>query len=386
MILWLTYWYPDDQNPVRGNFIRAQWLAAKSAGVNCELLFVDMGMGPKVLDVHWERGNAGEYILKVRSRMWKTLYHTPIWAANLIAKKWSKKTGLENPKAIHAQVVFPAGLLAEQLGRRWNIPYAITEHWSKAGRWTRHKLFGKRVRNAYQFASGILPVSDHLKAELQGALPAVGASRFEVVPNVVDLERFPFTKKRLEARASRVTLLGVASLIPANARIKRVDLVLEALADLVRSHPEVDWQYRHVGEGQRLKRLQDLAMGLGIQDRVQWLGAMDAEALQIEYMKADLFLQPSKSETFGIVVLEALHSGLPVIVSDIPAFEQWVTTNRGLRVDLSAKGFASGILELWERGFSVSSMEIEAKKYAPTEVGAHLKDVYQNLFDASPGR
>jgi len=108
--------------------------------------------------------------------------------------------------------------------------------------------------------------------------------------------------------------------------------------------------------------------------------------LHKEYTRADLFLQPSKSETFGIVVLEALHSGLPVIVSDIPAFEQWVTTNRGLRVDLSAKGFASGIIELWERGFSVSSMEIEAKKYAPTEVGAHLKDVYQNLFDASPGR
>ncbi len=49
MILWLTYWYPDDQNPIRGNFIRAQWLAAKAAGADCELLFVDMALGPKVL-------------------------------------------------------------------------------------------------------------------------------------------------------------------------------------------------------------------------------------------------------------------------------------------------------------------------------------------------
>ncbi|MGB4561457.1 MAG: hypothetical protein WBI11_06610, partial [Schleiferiaceae bacterium] len=146
MILWLTYWYPDEANPVRGNFIRAQWRAAKEAGVDAELLFVDIALGPKLLDVQWGRGSEGEHILQVRSRMWKSLYHTPIWAANLLSKKWTKKTGLPTPEAIHAQVVFPAGLLAEQLGRRWNVPYYITEHWSKAGRWTRHKLFGKRVR------------------------------------------------------------------------------------------------------------------------------------------------------------------------------------------------------------------------------------------------
>ncbi len=191
-------------------------------------------------------------------------YHTPIWAANLIAKKWSKKTGLLTPSALHAQVVFPAGLLAEQLGRRWNIPYAITEHWSKAGRWTKHKLFGKRVRTAYQFASAIHPVSEHLKAELQTALPAIGASKFQVIPNAVNLERFPHVARTLSPKAAKITLLGVASLIPANARIKRVDLVLEALADLKRQHPEVEWTYRHVGDGGRMKRLQDLAHGLGI--------------------------------------------------------------------------------------------------------------------------
>lgn len=384
MILWLTYWYPDDLNPIRGNFIRSQWLAAKAAGANCELLFVDMALGTKVLDVSWERGDAGEHILKVRSRMWKTLYHTPIWAANLIAKKWSKKTGLATPLALHAQVVFPAGLLAEQLGRRWNIPYAITEHWSKAGRWTKHKLFGKRVRTAYQFASVIHPVSEHLKSELQTALPTIGASRFQVIPNAVNLEHFPHALKTLPPKADKITLLGVASLVPANARLKRIDLVLESLADLVRMHPEVDWTYRHVGEGGRLKRLQDLAQGLRIADRVTWLGALGAEDLNKEYASADMFIQPSKTETFGIVVLEALHTGLPVVVTDIPAFEHWVSVGRGTRVELSAKGLSNGILELWKRGMTVSPLDNEAKKYAPTTVGAQLVDSYKVLFDSRP--
>jgi len=386
MILWLTYWYPDEANPVRGNFIRAQWRAAKEAGVDAELLFVDIALGPKLLDVQWGRGSEGEHILQVRSRMWKSLYHTPIWAANLLSKKWTKKTGLPTPEAIHAQVVFPAGLLAEQLGRRWNVPYYITEHWSKAGRWTRHKLFGKRVRTAYHDASAILPVSEHLKAELQQALPGIGASRFTVVPNAVDLGRFPHVEKASQPKASRVTLLGVASLIPANARIKRVDLVLEALVELKRRHPEVAWVYRHVGDGGRMARLQDYAKGLGLADQVEWVGALDATALHAEYAAADVFVQPSKTETFGIVVLEALHTGLPVVATDIPAFEQWLSPERGVRVALDPKEIAQGVLTVWEQGLRVAPMDMEAKKYAPTEVGAQLKEMYARLVRASPGR
>ncbi|MDG1253501.1 MAG: glycosyltransferase [Schleiferiaceae bacterium] len=386
MILWLTYWYPDESHPIRGNFIRAQWRAAKAAGADVELLFVDMALGPKLMDVSWLRGPEGEYILRVRSRMWKSLYHTPVWATNLLAKQWTKKTGLSKPEAIHAQVVFPAGILADQLGRRWNVPYFITEHWSKAGRWTRHKLFGKRVRTAYQDANGIFPVSEHLKSELQQALPNIGASRFTVVPNAVDLSMFPHIDKPPQPKASSFTLLGVASLIPANARIKRVDLILEALVELKRRQPDVHWTYRHVGEGGRLNRLQDYSKGLGIASNVEWLGAMDAEELQREYSTADVFVQASQTETFGIVVLEALHSGLPVVASDIPAFEQWIQPGRGFKVALDSKAIANGVIEVWNEGLRAAPMELEAKKYAPTEVGAQLSSLYSRLVRSAPAR
>lgn len=386
MILWLTYWYPDENHPVRGNFIRAQWRAAKAAGADVELLFVDMALGPKLMDVSWLRGPEGEYILQVRSRMWKSLYHTPVWATNLLAKQWTKKTGLKTPEAIHAHVVFPAGILADQLGRRWNVPYVITEHWSKAGRWTRHKLFGKRVRSAYQDASGIYPVSDHLKSELQQALPSIGASRFTVVPNAVDLSKFPHHDKVSQPKASSFILLGVASLIPANARIKRVDLILEALVELKRRQPNVHWTYRHVGDGGRLKRLQDYAEGLGLASQVSWLGALDPAQLYAEYISADVFVQASQTETFGIVVLEALHTGLPVVASDIPAFEQWIQEGRGCKVALDPKAIADGIERVWSEGMRVPPMEAEVKKYAPTEVGAQLKDIYEKLVRPTPSR
>ena len=386
MILWLTYWYPDADNPVRGNFIRAQWLAARAAGAEVELLFVDMAKGPKVIDVTWKRGPEGEHIIQVRSRMWKTLYHTPIWATNLLAKKWTNKTGLPKPDALHAQVVFPAGILADQLSRRWNIPFAITEHWSKAGRWTQHKLFGQRVRGAYQDAAAIYPVSEHLKQELQQVLPAIEQQRFTVIPNVVDLDKFPYKAHHISQESKQVTLLGVASLIPANTKIKRVDLVLETLVSLVAQYPQVDWQYRHVGSGGRLARLQTKAAQLGIANRVTWLGGLDSASLCSEYHAADLFLQPSHTETFGIVVLEAMHAGLHVIVSDIPAFSHWVVPENGLRVPLTTEGFTEGILSAWKDGMAPPALGVMAKKYAPTEVGAYIVEMYRLLFGKRPAR
>ena len=382
MILWLTYWYPDKENPVRGNFIRAQWKAARSVGCEVELLFVDIAKGKKIMEVNWTRGSEGEIILKVRSRAWKTIYHTPIWAAKLITRKWADKTGLEHPMAIHANVVFPAGLLAEQLGRRWNIPYIITEHWSKAGKWTRHKLFGKKVRSSYEEAKAILPVSNHLSEELQIRLPKILKENFITIPNAIDINSFKYLKRKLEPEKKIIKILGVASLISSNALVKRVDFSIEALAILKRKHPKIIWNYTHVGSGSRLKILQDYAKGLGVDQNIHWIGSLDSKRLYQEYCKADIFLQPSKSETFGIVVLEAIETGLSVIASDIPAFKSCVNKKTGIRVELNPNSIAEGLEALWKSPIVVPKDVLDSKKYAPTEVGAHIKEVYNDLFDS----
>ena len=368
MILWLTYWYPDKENPVRGNFIRAQWKAARSVGCEVELLFVDIAKGKKIMEVNWTRGSEGEIILKVRSRAWKTIYHTPIWAAKLITRKWADKTGLEHPMAIHANVVFPAGLLAEQLGRRWNIPYIISEHWSKAGKWTRHKLFGKKVRSSYEEAKAILPVSNHLSEELQIRLPKILKENFITIPNAIDINSFKYLKRKLEPEKKIIKILGVASLISSNALVKRVDFSIEALAILKRKHPKIIWNYTHVGSGSRLKILQDYAKGLGVDQNIHWIGSLDSKRLYQEYCKADIFLQPSKSETFGIVVL--------------PAFKSCVNKKTGIRVELNPNSIAEGLEALWKSPIVVPKDVLDSKKYAPTEVGAHIKEVYNDLFDS----
>ena len=109
---------------------------------------------------------------------------------------------------------------------------------------------------------------------------------------------------------------------------------------------------------------------------------MNSNQLYEEYCKADIFLQPSKSETFGIVVLEAIETGLSVIASDIPAFKSCVNKKTGIRVELNPNSIAEGLEALWKSPIVVPKDVLDSKKYAPTEVGAHIKEVYNDLFDS----
>lgn len=384
MILWLTYWYPDKENPIRGNFIRAQWKAAKLAGCNVELLFVDIAKGKGLMDVNWLKGQDDEIILRVRSRAWKTIYHTPIWAARMVSKKWFLKTGLDRPKIIHSNVVFPAGLLAEQLSRKWNIPFIISEHWSKAGGWTRHKLFGKKVRSAYEEACIILPVSDHLSEDLQKRLPEIPNNSFRVIPNAIDMNSFNYVQRELKSKKETFKILGVASLIKGNAEIKRVDFALEALAILKRRQPNVKWIYTHVGKGDRINRLKDYSKGLGVYDDVKWIDSLKPTELFREYAQADILLHPTKSETFGIVVLEAIQTGLNVVTTDIPAFKSWVNDKTGIKTELNPNAIADGVQIIWENPKKIEKDVIDSRIYKPNQVGEQIKEVYDNLIDSSP--
>ena len=383
MILWLTYWYPDKENPIRGNFIRAQWKAARQAGCNVELLFVDIAKGKRLMDVNWLNGEEGEIILQVRSRAWKTIYHTPIWAARMISKKWFLKTGLDRPKIIHSNVVFPAGLLAEQLSRKWNIPFIISEHWSKAARWTRHKLFGKKVRSAYEEASIILPVSNHLSEDLQKRLPQIPGKLFRVIPNAIDMNSFNHVQRELKPKKETFKILGVASLIKSNSEIKRVDFALEALAILKRKQPNVNWIYTHVGKGERLDMLKDYSKGLGVFDDVEWIDSLNSTELFQKYVQADILLHPTKSETFGIVVLEAIQTGLNVVTTDIPAFRLWVNDKTGIRTELNPNAIADGVRTLWENPIRIEKNIINSEIYRPKQVGEQIKKVYDNLISLS---
>jgi phosphatidylinositol alpha-1,6-mannosyltransferase len=136
----------------------------------------------------------------------------------------------------------------------------------------------------------------------------------KVLPNTVE-ERFsPGPKsealiERYDLRGKKVLL--TVSRLAVSERYKGHDRVIQAVAELSAQHPEL--VYVIAGDGDDRPRLERLARDLGVADRVRFVGYVLDDDLPDLYRTADLFVMPSTGEGFGIVFLQALACGVPVI-------------------------------------------------------------------------
>jgi glycosyltransferase involved in cell wall biosynthesis len=117
---------------------------------------------------------------------------------------------------------------------------------------------------------------------------------------------------RLEIKESDPVLLTVARL-SADEQYKGYDRVIEALSDLRHDFPRI--KYIIGGSGEDRTRIEKLISSLKLESHVVLPGLIPQELLPDYYRLCDLFIMPSRGEGFGIVYLEALSSGKPVIAS-----------------------------------------------------------------------
>ncbi len=108
---------------------------------------------------------------------------------------------------------------------------------------------------------------------------------------------------------------------------KGLPVLLEAMRGL--ADEKIAAQLMVIGDGDLRVEYEALARTLGISDRVKFLGAVEAKDLRAWYAHADIFVLPStdRSEAFGLVLLEAMSSGVPVIASDLPGVRTVVDPN-----------------------------------------------------------
>lgn len=139
----------------------------------------------------------------------------------------------------------------------------------------------------------------------------VPAEKVVLDPNLFDLEHF---KGAGEARASgmhdpvRLLVLGRLQ------AVKGVDVAISAMKVLGKG-----FVLRVVGEGAPgyEEELAELATKLGVEDRIQMAGPCDAAGLPAQYEWADMLVLPSRNESFGNVLVEAMASGVPIVASDV---------------------------------------------------------------------
>lgn len=147
----------------------------------------------------------------------------------------------------------------------------------------------------------------------------VAAEKIEIIPFGIDTKRFspaPGPKKLIYLFVGRLSRTHY---------FKGVEILLRAFKAVSEKNSSAELWI--VGDGDERKNYEQLAGKLGIASHVRFLGAVSDEELPALYRRATVFVLPSTdtSETFGIVLLEAMASGVPVIASRLPGVDSVVT-------------------------------------------------------------
>ena len=181
------------------------------------------------------------------------------------------------------------------------------------------------VRWAVQRADAFVSVSDLTRQRFSRWM-GVPAERGVVVPNSVDAGQFGAGPKRddlLDRYGLRgKTVVMTLARLSAAEQYKGIDETIEALPALAPEFP--DLAYLVCGSGDDRPRLEAKAAALGLADRVVFAGYVAEEEKADHFRLADAFAMPGRGEGFGIVYLEALACGVPVVASSADASREAV--------------------------------------------------------------
>ena len=214
------------------------------------------------------------------------------------------------PDCIHAHGLYPAGFAATLIGRTLRIPVVVTEHWGQLD--VRVAEGGRLIRTILKFtlrnATRTVAVSQFLAEEISRLEPQ---SKVAVVPNVIAPNFFEGDPLRRSRTApGEYELLFVGSI---RDNRKGLEETLRALRVQLDSQSAQPCRLTIIGEGRKREWFEQLSRSLGLQDRCRFLGNRSREEVAEAMRDCDVFVMPSKYETFGVVYAEAMACGKPVI-------------------------------------------------------------------------
>ena len=285
------------------------------------------------------------------------------------------------PDLIHAHGTLAAGRLSASIARRNGIPFVLTEHNTSFARRMIRPWQDAIIRPVLAQAAARIAVSPQLGRLLESRYQAE-ALEWQWIPNLVAPDFRPADGANCSATRKRFRFLNVA-LLTAN---KGHDTLLFAMADLLAGGADVE--LRIVGGGPLRKSLSQLAQRLEIASRVTFLGTLDRAAVVAEMQSADGFVLASRHETFGVVLVEALACGLPVVATVCGGPECIIEAQDGLLVppdDVSALSQAMRQIAASQEEYPAAILRRRClDRFGEQTVTRHIIDVYARVLGVRP--
>jgi 1,2-diacylglycerol 3-alpha-glucosyltransferase len=259
---------------------------------------------------------------------------------------------------------------------RWN-KYT---HYILNGKIIRPKAMERMVRIYCNVCDHIIAPAAYVKEELIG----FGVKKpITVIPNGVNTTKFSPAKNdnlktELGLKESDQIVLCVARL----AKEKSLDFLIKTFTEFSKNNPNV--YFVIAGDGPEKENLKNLVDSLKIKSRVLMIGCVSYENIPQVYNGADVFVFASQTETEGMVVLEAMSSGLPVLVVKDRVFEQFIENGKdGILVEKDETEFNQNLKKLLKdeklRATLGKNARAKAAHFSLDEIAQKFENLYKQL-------
>ncbi|BAK81340.1 glycosyltransferase [Candidatus Arthromitus sp. SFB-rat-Yit] len=333
-IVVIPSWYSNRKNKVLGSFFKEQAQALKEHGENITICYNEIlpiycydefkTIFSKKITFDIEDG-----LDTYRYKNFNYLLHSSM-RFNVFAKRIEKlinRVIADKGKidVFHFHSCFWAGICAPYIKEKFNIPYVLTEHTGISYASNIKKSYLKYIYDSYNSADRLVSVSNSLKKELGKFVK----NDISVIHNFIDGNKFKILKEM--HRNLRFTFFTLGFLV----RGKGFENLIDSCGYLI--DIGYDFVLEIGGDGYLRDELEKKINDKKLHNYVKLLGILSRDEVAFYMNKCDAFILASSYETFGVVYIEALACGKPVIGVKNGGAEDIIIDDVGILVDTNSK-------------------------------------------------
>lgn len=199
----------------------------------------------------------------------------------------------------------------------------------------------------------------------------------KVIPNCVQIDKIQIKTFGVQSR----TILFLSRIHPK----KGIEILIESVRKLKQQLS--DWKVLIAGTGDScyISRLQEMSSQMCVDDLVEFVGPVYGEKKYDLYRKADLFVLPTYSENFGIVVAEALACGTPVVTTEGAPWKDLVDFCCGWWCEANITSFSSSMIDFLSKTpdqlkqMGINGRQLIESKYSSAKVAQMFLELYHDL-------
>ncbi|EHI98224.1 glycosyl transferase group 1 [Clostridium sp. DL-VIII] len=384
-IMVIPSWYSSPRNKVHGSFFKEQFKALSNSNEKITVAYNEIWPITRFGRIHEKRGMNFNIEDNLRTYRYKDYNYLP--KNPLMFKSFNKRMDklyqeiVKNEgkvDIIHAHSAFWGGIAAAYLSKKYNIPLVITEHSSLKYAKYAKESYNKYIFAAYEEADCLIAVGSGLKKELQEYVN----KPVEVIHNMVDLSLFYVDENNVQdvPLQKEFKFFSCAFLEEG----KGMEFLIEAFAETFKGE---NTTLRIGGDGSVKSSLSKLIEKLNMKEQIKLLGALSREEVSMEMRKCDVFALPSEHETFGVVYIEALACGKPVIGADNGGAEDIIREENGIIVKKKdVKDLAKALKRIKDNYNMYDKNQIREKtvcSYSEKVLVESLKGVYKKVYEGN---